>query len=174
MKKMLLLFVSGLLIACMAGSAIASNTVVSTDEVSITPDGQTISDVGVSVKLTSAANTYRTTVTASDGLSAYLQSSSPIAVGDSSTWASSGSLSGNPFTIPSAPTTYSGTLHIKGTKPGTVTVTTYYSGGSDQQVYSVYSGESVDVSVPEFPTVALPVAAMLGLVFVFGRKKEGL
>ena len=28
--------------------------------------------------------------------------------------------------------------------------------------------------VPEFPTVALPVAAILGLVFVFGRRKEGL
>ncbi|MDI9393982.1 MAG: PEF-CTERM sorting domain-containing protein [Euryarchaeota archaeon] len=26
--------------------------------------------------------------------------------------------------------------------------------------------------VPEFPTIALPVAAMLGLIFVFGRKKE--
>jgi hypothetical protein len=29
-----------------------------------------------------------------------------------------------------------------------------------------------DVSVPEFPSVALPVAAILGLVVVFGRKKE--
>jgi hypothetical protein len=28
--------------------------------------------------------------------------------------------------------------------------------------------------IPEFPTVALPVAAILGLVFVFGRKKENL
>ena len=27
-------------------------------------------------------------------------------------------------------------------------------------------------AVPEFPTVALPVAAILGLIFVFGRKKE--
>ncbi|MDI9393984.1 MAG: PEF-CTERM sorting domain-containing protein [Euryarchaeota archaeon] len=26
--------------------------------------------------------------------------------------------------------------------------------------------------VPEFPTIALPVAAMLGLIFIFGRKKE--
>jgi hypothetical protein len=29
-------------------------------------------------------------------------------------------------------------------------------------------------AVPEFPTVALPVAAILGLVFVFGRKKGDL
>ncbi|MHB8101344.1 MAG: PEF-CTERM sorting domain-containing protein [Methanosarcina sp.] len=28
--------------------------------------------------------------------------------------------------------------------------------------------------MPEFPTVALPVAGVLGLLFVFGRKKEGL
>jgi hypothetical protein len=30
------------------------------------------------------------------------------------------------------------------------------------------------VNIPEFPTLALPIAAILGLVFVFGRKKEGL
>jgi hypothetical protein len=29
-------------------------------------------------------------------------------------------------------------------------------------------------AIPEFPTVALPVAAILGLVFIFGRKKDGL
>jgi hypothetical protein len=28
------------------------------------------------------------------------------------------------------------------------------------------------VGIPEFPTVALPVAAILGLMFVFGRKKQ--
>ncbi|MEL7664297.1 MAG: PEF-CTERM sorting domain-containing protein [Methanosarcina mazei] len=27
-------------------------------------------------------------------------------------------------------------------------------------------------SIPEFPTVALPVAGILGLLFIFGRKKE--
>ncbi|MDI9393980.1 MAG: PEF-CTERM sorting domain-containing protein [Euryarchaeota archaeon] len=27
-------------------------------------------------------------------------------------------------------------------------------------------------SIPEFPTIALPVAAMLGLIFIFGRRKE--
>jgi hypothetical protein len=29
-----------------------------------------------------------------------------------------------------------------------------------------------DVPIPEFPTVALPVAAILGLMFVFGRRKQ--
>jgi hypothetical protein len=32
----------------------------------------------------------------------------------------------------------------------------------------------VSVNVPEFPTVALPVAAVLGLIFIFGRKKGDL
>ena len=34
--------------------------------------------------------------------------------------------------------------------------------------------DNVNVNVPEFPTVALPVAAVLGLIFVFGRKKGDL
>jgi len=32
----------------------------------------------------------------------------------------------------------------------------------------------VSVNVPEFPTVALPIAAVLGLIFIFGRKKGDL
>ncbi|MDY9926294.1 PEF-CTERM sorting domain-containing protein [Methanosarcina sp.] len=34
--------------------------------------------------------------------------------------------------------------------------------------------EEFTANIPEFPTVALPVAAILGLVFIFGRKKDGL
>ncbi|MGB9132109.1 MAG: PEF-CTERM sorting domain-containing protein, partial [Methanosarcina sp.] len=56
------------------------------------------------------------------------------------------------------------------------------SGAEEGETYDVtVSGTTLKVqataevaSVPEFPTVALPVAAMLGLLFVFGRKKEGL
>ncbi|MDI9395932.1 MAG: PEF-CTERM sorting domain-containing protein [Euryarchaeota archaeon] len=36
------------------------------------------------------------------------------------------------------------------------------------------SGTTYAQNIPEFPTVALPVAAILGLVFIFGRKKEEL
>ncbi len=35
------------------------------------------------------------------------------------------------------------------------------------------ASRSID-SIPEFPTVALPIAAILGLVFIFGRRKEEL
>lgn len=32
--------------------------------------------------------------------------------------------------------------------------------------------EDPDVPIPEFPTVALPIAAILGLMFIFGRRKQ--
>jgi hypothetical protein len=38
----------------------------------------------------------------------------------------------------------------------------------------ILTSASTNIRVPEFPTVALPVAAVLGLIFVFGRKKERL
>lgn len=38
----------------------------------------------------------------------------------------------------------------------------------------IAAGTTYVQQVPEFPTVALPVAAILGLVFIFGRRKEGL
>ncbi|AKB17600.1 PEF-CTERM sorting domain-containing protein [Methanosarcina sp. WWM596] len=34
--------------------------------------------------------------------------------------------------------------------------------------------KGANLSIPEFPTVAAPVAAILGLFLIFGRKKEGL
>jgi hypothetical protein len=174
MKKMLLLLVSGLLIVGLAGSASASNTVLTPDDVIITPDGESAASADTSIRI-NTPGTYHVTLTATDGLFAYLESSDPITVGSSGNWASSGSsLSSSSFT--SVVQTYNGNLHIKGTRPGTVTVTTYSetSGDSITQSYSVYSAETVNVSVPEFPTVTLPIAALIGLVFVFGCKKEGL
>ena len=50
--------------------------------------------------------------------------------------------------------------------------------GSDNDyqdiVVEVSSRDGQLTLVPEFPTVALPVAAVLGLLFMFGRKKEKL
>ncbi len=46
---------------------------------------------------------------------------------------------------------------------------------ADNTVVPIHATASRRITtVPEFPTVALPVAAILGLVFIFGRKKEGL
>lgn len=174
MKKVLLLLISGLLITYMAGLAGASNTVLTPDDVTINPDGQSVTSVDASIRINTPGN-YHVTLTATDGLFAYLESSSPIAVGSSGNWATFGAPLSSP-SFASTAQTYYGNLHIKGTKPGTVTVTTYSESGGDSitQSYCVYSAETVNVSVPEFPTVALPVAALIGLVFIFGRKKEEL
>jgi hypothetical protein len=43
-----------------------------------------------------------------------------------------------------------------------------------QDVVIEVSSDSQLTLVPEFPTVAVPVAAVLGLLFMFGRKKEKL
>lgn len=37
---------------------------------------------------------------------------------------------------------------------------------------SCFFSNGEQTEIPEFPSIALPVAAMLGLMFVFGRKKE--
>ncbi|AGF98634.1 PEF-CTERM sorting domain-containing protein [Methanosarcina mazei] len=42
--------------------------------------------------------------------------------------------------------------------------------GLDSAKYMGYGGTTTQV--PEFPTMALPVAAILGLMFIFGRKKQ--
>ena len=47
-------------------------------------------------------------------------------------------------------------------------------GGVETVSFSLLTSSSTNASVPEFPTVALPVAGILGLLFIFGRKKEGL
>jgi len=161
----------GLLIVCMAELAMASATTVLPDKVIINPDGNTVTDVAISIMFNSTG-TYQTQVYTTGGLYAYLESSDPIAVGNSNNWASETPLKGSSFNLSkrlSKP--YSGTLHIKGTREGIVTVRTDGKRGSNSYLYSV---EAVNVSVPEFPTVALPVAAALGLLFVFGRKRAGI
>jgi hypothetical protein len=42
--------------------------------------------------------------------------------------------------------------------------------GKDLLVGSTWTAGSTEI--PEFPTVALPVAAILGLMFIFGRRKQ--
>lgn len=46
--------------------------------------------------------------------------------------------------------------------------------GEISKEFVLTSASTTVSNIPEFPTVALPVAAILGLVFIFGRKKDGL
>lgn len=72
--------------------------------------------------------------------------------------------------------TVSGTVEVKrveGYSTGRVYVSVYKANKQiGQDSFAVpLTGGSVGVAVPEFPTVALPVAAIIGLVFILGRKK---
>lgn len=61
-----------------------------------------------------------------------------------------------------------------GTQVGAVTVSFEDVNNLIRKDTFQVSAETIMVNTPEFPTVALPVAAVIGLVFIFGRKKDGL
>ena len=170
MKKMILLLMRCSLITCLAGPAVAGDTVLTPDTVAIDSDGKTVTDVATSIKI-DAGGTYQTLVyTSNSGLHAYIDSSDPISVGDSDNWANETPILGNFFRASSPlPKTYSGILHIKGTRAGTVTVETDTSQG---RIIHPYSVKTATVNVPEFPTLALPVAAIIGMVFMMSGKRK--
>jgi hypothetical protein len=67
--------------------------------------------------------------------------------------------------------TYTATLRIDGAANGRIKI---HMIGPNEASTEDEVIVNVTTKIPEFPTVALPVVAILGLVFVFGRKKEGL
>ncbi|KKF99262.1 PEF-CTERM sorting domain-containing protein [Methanosarcina mazei] len=176
MKKILLLIVSGLLIACMAGSAMAAGNIV-----------------------------FVTTAGGSDSFAESTRITTPIQMGLSDTktiyaacnaYTSNGNFIGSKtydvsVTRIDDPT---GDVHLSVSPSPTFNLifsgeTWLYqplvltmSDAETNENYELTVGtDTYHVSVttevttvPEFPTVALPVAAILGLVFIFGRKKEGL
>lgn len=175
MKKMLLLLVSGLLIVCLAGSAMASSSKI-LDENGNTVSGSTLSLVpGQPVKLT-----YEVLY---DGSA----NSADLGTFNYNVWAipkSNGALASDVTIMHPADfsliETGSPNALFKDKDAIIVTLDPAKVDHGDKYKLVVGSLEiyllaSTNVTaVPEFPTVALPVAAMLGLLFVFGRKKEGL
>jgi hypothetical protein len=168
MKKMLLLLlVSGLLIASMAGSAMAQGgrlDIVDENGNSLTGDTIILSSDGVkdiyldAVSVRAGTDRFNVVITRTDVPGGVIH------------------LSANPL--------YQDLVFpAKGARViSTTPIVLTMSGAEEGETYDVtVSGTTLKVqataevaSVPEFPTVALPVAAMLGLLFVFGRKKEGL
>ncbi|WP_255335136.1 PEF-CTERM sorting domain-containing protein [Methanosarcina sp. KYL-1] len=63
-------------------------------------------------------------------------------------------------------------LEVQGSATGQIILRDKFETDGNEGSDSAWA--SPRAQVPEFPTVALPVAAILGLVFIFGRKKEGL
>jgi hypothetical protein len=174
MKKMILLLVSGLLIASMAGSAMAGDIIINQPIHSVTLDpagssatvSLTFNQLTPNVVHTAGTKTTTTGSVANPKLEARLTGlpdgalPTPWSVTNSGNWATG--------TYTPTIGTYPVTLEIQGNSPGVVEITDYQTGHT--YVVEVY----IESNIPEFPTVALPVAGVLGLLFVFGRKKEGL
>lgn len=183
MKKILLL-ISGLLIACMAGSAMADPF---TPELYYKTQTGDFVGIGSSIDLKpgNTVNVY---------LGGWAFSSAAVDkdynwVADV-TYASTGDNTDVTIELPTTafhpPSTPSFTAVSPYIHPDPIKLT-LDSSVAEGEKYSVSIGAkygtasavidqgiaSRDVSaIPEFPTIALPVAAILGLVFIFGRKKE--
>jgi hypothetical protein len=174
MKKMLLLLVSGLLIACIAGSAVAasnagtlyirdgasSSSAIITSSILMDKTSQQTIYAAASCP-NEKTETYDVTVKRTD------DPSGPIHLDVSP--------SGSSAFI------FSWTSSTKGKEFYQPLVLTMTDAGDNEAYDITVAGKTLSVSVtsqvqsiPEFPTVAAPVAAVLGLLFVFGRKKEGL
>jgi hypothetical protein len=179
MKKILLLIVSGLLIACMSGLVMAEPAQVTL----------TVSGVDLASPLFISPGTEKEVhVICSDILYVWVPSPQERTIKVSSTAGKavfdikppSGTYSGTfestktaKYTATSPKSFYEYDIKIKTTGLDKVTVSD--TGTSISLTTNTDSGErEFATNVPEFPTVALPVAAILGLVFIFGRKKEGL
>jgi hypothetical protein len=170
MKKMLLLLVSGLLLVCMAGSAMAAAPKIFDETCKIDYSSQTVElKPGQTLDLSYYVSYGPDDVGAYDyGIDVYATnggSNTDITV----------------LRMPATFTLVSGsnefwdkdviTLLLDENAPAGAKYTISIG---DLETPVVISATTVVSSVPEFPTVALPVAALIGLVFIFGRRKEGL
>jgi hypothetical protein len=192
MKKILLLLVSGLLIACMAGAVLADPV---NDETLINaPNGQIVATPGqptpVTINLFPYApgginvNSYHEVMLQLDVTKPVITVDLPAKdwAGNSAHWLNKNNqaistltstnnvayLANQKFTTTSK---IVATVHTSATtSAGSLTVNI----DRDADCQHVYIATDTDpiTSVPEFPTVAVPVAGVLGILFVFGRKKE--
>ena len=67
---------------------------------------------------------------------------------------------------------YMFTLELRGTQGGALSVYDNIGTAYDNTIGHDYAVASDSVAVPEFPTIALPVAAILGLAFIIQRRRE--
>jgi hypothetical protein len=194
MKKILLLLVSGLFIACMAGSAMADPCNVdfskysfgigspSGDSATVTVDHYTIQGPRTISVITSDPS-IEAQIVGSTGSSDWASGSEMKSL----VYSITGTPIGGLITDGVNPLSDTFTLKVRHKTGTSLTAGYVYVYANEGNVYlpaaPVASGTvtandagsaSGSANIPEFPTVALPVAGMIGLLFVFGRKKEGL
>lgn len=178
MKKILLLLISGLLVLTLSGTTMAGDINLLTPpdpdtQKYIIPEGGQL-NVPFEVTGLTKGSTYTMmfTVTGS-GLSGEIQEFSVLPSSSGGvTWTHTFTYDGDD----------EGNIHIErsSTVPagqGTVQVNIIRGDSTDVANAAVTGGLAaawMDIAIPEFPTVALPIAAIIGLVFIFGRKKEGM
>lgn len=185
MKKILLLIVSGLLIACMAGSAMANpcDIRILKDPFSIV-SGEDSGTVVVDKYLLSGTRTI-SVETSSDAIEAQIE-------GMGTQWASGATRESMTYTITGSYNNTLGyvvdsnndmveaqfTLKVRQKAGSQLTggfVTVFDNDGSvfSQEYYNDKASVSAGASIPEYP-IAVGGAVAIGLLFMFGRKKEGL
>lgn len=176
MKKILLLLVSGLFIACMAGSAMALELQILKDDASapaileLTPKSDNYYDLRVLQGLGSTVDysTYDVKIKLPASNEYVDATSSQVSVHfDDGSFVTPAVDSGDNnldegeliITLGDIPEGSEITFNVK----------------AADKVLSLNAVASRRITtVPEFPTLAFPVAAVIGLVFIFGRKKDGL
>lgn len=179
MKKIILLLLSGLLIACMAGSALA-NVVITIPAADKDSEGRFVvlpgHDGYMSLELSDmTTQSYSETLTISDQNAV----SAEIVDSDHSNLLNLGpvsksaglSISQELGLIKNSDTILAKIKVHRNEKTDLAQVTVVFAGHT-YTTPVVASGKVV--AAPEFPTVALPVAAVIGLIFIFGRKRGDL
>ena len=91
-------------------------------------------------------------------------------LGVDTTWTNN-VMKGDNYTAVS-PNDYDFTLEVKGTQSGQVTVYDNAGNSFSYQAGNDFASCTRSVEVPEFATIALPAAAILGLVLFFNRRKH--
>jgi hypothetical protein len=172
MKKMLLVLVSGLLIACMAGSAMATTLEVTPSSVVVAPNSEETVDVIVSDFPTDNYDLSLSVSQPADAISAEILNSDNLGLLNLGPVDFTNPLVNKQIVLSTGQVVHAKLKISRNdlTDDGTVIIKI----DNLQKTLHIEASETVVVEAPEFPTVAAPVAAVLGLLFVFGRKKGGL
>lgn len=178
MKKIFLFLISGLVVLLFSGAATAGSINLGLDPADdgnyYIPSDTGVLDIPFTVSgLSTTTGTYTLMFTVTgEGLSAEIEGFGAL-TGVSS---SDGTTYTHTFTYTGDRDGYIHLVRDSSSPAGTGTVQVIINKGDTTEVAAsgIFAAAWLDIGIPEFPTLALPIAAILGLVFVFGRKKEGL
>jgi hypothetical protein len=185
MKKMILVLVSGLLIACMAGSAMANPAGMEVrlngkligpgTSISVIPGNEYTLNVKtflIDYRFTSNQNMPREITVTTNSFGSKTVEAKLLAPGKS--WTAFGTSVTDTYTAEYPTTEYNYQVKFVANSAGHIQIRDAGSNDNSNTFNIDVAEEGYGINIPEFPTVALPIASVLGLLFVFGRKKEGL